>query len=59
MVLTSRRLLGEMGKEDSVGSILGAEFLGLADGLESTGERKKSQEKQLGVWLKLVSRSYN
>lgn len=59
MVLTSRRLLGEMGKEDSVGSILGDELLGLADGLESTGERKKSQEKHLGFWLKLVSRSYN
>lgn len=51
--------MGEMGKEDSVGSILGDELLGLADGLESTGERKKSQEKHLGFWLKLVSRSYN
>lgn len=58
-MLTSRKLLGEMGKEDSVGSILGAELLGLADGLESTGERKRSQEEYLGFWLKLVSRSYS
>ena len=54
-----KRLLRETGKEDSVGSMLGAELLGLADGLESTGERKRSQEEHLGFWLKLVSRSYS
>lgn len=32
-----------MGKEDSVGSVLGAEFLGPADGLEPIGERKRNQ----------------
>lgn len=58
-MLTSKRLLGEMGKEDSVGSILGAELLGLDDGLKSTCEKKRSQEEHLGFWLKLVSRSYN
>lgn len=43
MTLASRRLLGVMGKEDSVGSVLGAEFLGPADGLEPIGERKRNR----------------
>ena len=57
--LASRRLLGGMGKEDLVSSVLGAELLGPADGLEPIGERKRNQEEHLGFWLKLVSRSYH